>query len=160
MQIAKHKVVTIDYTLTDEQGQVLDSSKESEPLSYIQGTDSIIPGLEQALEGKAKGDAFEVKVAPEAGYGERDDALLQQVPRDLFDDDADIQPGMRFQAVSEGGVRVVTVVSVEDEQVTVDANHPLAGATLKFDVEVVDVRDATEEEIEHGHVHGADGHEH
>ncbi len=160
MQIVKHKVVTIDYTLTDEEGKVLDTSKDSEPLSYIQGIGNLIPGLESALEGKQAGDALNVSVPPEQGYGERDDKLLVSVPRERFDEAGNVEVGMRFQAPTESGMRVVTVVGIEEENVTVDANHPLAGETLNFDVKVVEVRDATEEEIGHGHVHGPGEHEH
>jgi len=160
MQIVKHKVVTIDYTLTDEEGKVLDTSKDSEPLCYIQGIGNLIPGLETALEGKQAGDALNVSVPPEQGYGERDDKLLVSVPRERFDEAGNVEVGMRFQAPTESGMRVVTVVGIEEENVTVDANHPLAGETLNFDVKVVEVRDATEEEIGHGHVHGPGGHEH
>ncbi|MCK9532402.1 MAG: peptidylprolyl isomerase [Gammaproteobacteria bacterium] len=160
MQITAKKVVTIDYTLTDEQGQVIDSSQGRDPLAYLHGFSNIIPGLESALEGRTSGDALNVKVAPTEAYGERDDALIQSVSRDLFEDANELEVGMRFQSVSEDGVRLVTVVDVTDDTVTVDANHPLAGVTLTFDVTVVDVRDANDEELEHGHVHGPEGHHH
>lgn len=160
MQIAKHMVVSIDYTLTDNAGNVLDTSEGQGPLSYIQGIGSLIPGLEKALEGKAAGESLAVSVPPEEGYGERDDAMLQAVPRDRFETDAAIEVGMRFQAMSEAGPQVVTVVGVDDENVTIDANHPLAGETLNFAVTVVEVREATPEELDHGHVHGPDGHHH
>jgi FKBP-type peptidyl-prolyl cis-trans isomerase SlyD len=160
MQIAANKVVTINYTLTDDQGQVIDSSEGREPLAYLQGASNIIPGLEKALEGKSTGDSLKVSVAPNEGYGERSDELVQEVPRNLFENADSIEPGMQFQAQSEAGPQLVTVVGVGDESVTIDANHPLAGTTLNFDVEVVDVRDATAEEAEHGHVHGPEGHEH
>ena len=161
MQVAKHKVVIIDYTLTDDQGAVIDSSKGSEPLAYIQGMNNIIPGLENALTGKQAGDSLQVSVPPEEGYGERNDAMRQEVPRDMFDTSEQIQVGMQFHA-SDGGdnVHVVTVVDVTDTHVTVDGNHPLAGQTLNFDVTIVDVRDPTAEEMEHGHVHGPGGHNH
>lgn len=159
MQISKHKVVTMDYTLTDEKGNTIDTSDGREPLAYIHGVGGIIPGLEAALEGRNPGEQLQVKVAPEDGYGDRDESLLQVVPRDRFDVE-DVNVGMQFHAQSEGGVSVVTVVAVTDEEVTVDANHPLAGVTLNFDVEVKEVRDATEEELAHGHVHGPGGHEH
>lgn len=159
MQISKHKVVTMDYTLSDDNGTVIDSSRESEPLSYIQGTGNIIPGLETALEGKAAGDKVNVSIDPADGYGERDESLLQVVPRNLFNVDS-VEVGMFFETQSQAGAQVVTVVGVTDEEVTVDANHPLAGKTLNFDVDVVEVRDASEEELEHGHVHGPGGHEH
>jgi len=152
MQIAKHKVVSIDYTLTDDKGAVIDTSEGRGPLSYLQGAGNIIPGLENALEGKAEGDSLTVSIAPADGYGERDDSLTQEVPRHLFDT-SDVEVGMQFQTQSESGAHVVTVVGVTDEAVTVDANHPLAGENLNFDVKVVGVRDASEEELEHGHVH-------
>lgn len=161
MQVDKHKVVTIDYTVKDEEGTVIDSSSGGEPLAYIHGTGNLIPGLESALEGKTKGEEVNAAVPPEQAYGERDDALLQAIPRDRFETgEQELHPGMRFQAQSEQGAQVVTVVDVSDEEVTVDANHPLAGATLNFEVKVVDVRDATAEELEHGHVHGPGGHHH
>jgi FKBP-type peptidyl-prolyl cis-trans isomerase SlyD len=160
MQITAKKVVTIDYTLTDEQGQVIDSSKGRDPLAYLHGFSNIIPGLETALEGRKSGDSLNVVVAPTEAYGDRDDGLIQSVSRDLFEDANELEVGMRFQSVSEQGVRLVTVVDVADDAVTVDANHPLAGVTLNFDVTVVDVRDATQEELEHGHVHGPEGHHH
>jgi FKBP-type peptidyl-prolyl cis-trans isomerase SlyD len=159
MEISKHKVVTMDYTLSDDDGNVIDSSRGNDPLSYIQGTGNIIPGLEAALEGKTPGENVAVSIAPEDGYGERDESLLQVVPRNLFNVD-DLQVGMFFETQTQAGAQVVTVVGVTDEEVTVDANHPLAGKTLNFDVDVVDVREASEEELEHGHVHGEGGHEH
>jgi len=159
MRIAKHTVVSIDYTLTDDKGEVLDSSKGREPLAYIQGTGSIVEGLEEALEGKEKGASLKVSVSPAKGYGERDASLTQKVPRAMFDVEK-IEPGMRFHAESDHGQRVVTVTAVDAEHVTVDANHPLAGQTLNFEVNVVDVRKASEQELSHGHVHGAHGHDH
>ncbi|HLW75289.1 MAG TPA: peptidylprolyl isomerase [Gammaproteobacteria bacterium] len=159
MRIAKHTVVSIDYTLTDAEGAVLDSSKGREPLAYIHGTGSIVVGLEEALEGKEKGANLKVSIPPAKGYGERDAALSQKVPRAMFDVEK-IEPGMRFHAEAEHGTRVVTVTAVDSESVTVDANHPLAGRTLNFEVSVVDVRTATQQELTHGHVHGAHGHDH
>jgi FKBP-type peptidyl-prolyl cis-trans isomerase SlyD len=160
MHISNQKVVTIDYTLTDEQGDVLDTSQGNEPLSYIQGTGSIIPGLESALEGKSAGDALKVTIAPDQGYGERDEELVQAVPRERFPAGGEITVGMRFHAQGADGSHVVTVVGVDDKSVTVDANHPLAGVTLAFDVKVVEVREATADELKHGHVHGPGGHHH
>jgi FKBP-type peptidyl-prolyl cis-trans isomerase SlyD len=160
MQIGNQTVVTIDYTLTDEQGEVLDTSQGQEPLVYIQGSGSIIPGLEAALEGKAAGDALKVSIAPSQGYGERDDQLVQEVPRERFPTDGELTVGMRFHAQGTGGSHVVTVVAADDEKVTVDANHPLAGVTLSFDVKVLEVREATADELKHGHVHGKGGHDH
>lgn len=161
MQISVHKVVTIDYTLTDDQGNVIDSSKGGDPLAYIHGIGNIIPGLESALEGKKAGDALKVSVPPQEGYGERDDSMMQAVPRQMFETPEEIQVGMQFHTMTENGQpMVVTVVETSPETITVDANHPLAGQTLNFDVTIVEVRDATAEELEHGHVHGAGGHHH
>ena len=159
MHIAKHTVVSIDYTLTDKEGSVLDSSKGREPLVYIHGTGSIVVGLEEALEGKDKGATIKASVPPEKGYGQRDAKLTQKVPRSMFDVQ-DLSPGMRFHAQAEHGSQVVTVTAVDKDSVTVDANHPLAGETLNFEVTVVDVRAATAEELAHGHVHGDGGHHH
>ena len=153
MQISEKMVVSIDYVLTDASGEVLDRSQEGSPLAYLQGASNIIPGLEKALEGRTVGDSLQVEVAPEEGYGEYDDDLVQVVSRELFDDADTLEPGMRFQAKSDSGSLVVTVTEVSDNGVTVDGNHPLAGQTLNFDVTVADVREATEEEIAHGHVH-------
>ena len=153
MQVANEKVVSIDYTLTDEQGNVLDSSRGRGPLSYLHGSGHIIPGLESALEGKAAGEALKVTVAPADAYGEHDPEMVQPVPRDRFPQGAELEVGTQFQAQTPAGPRVVTVVEVQDDAVTVDANHPLAGKTLNFDVQVVSVREASEEELQHGHAH-------
>jgi FKBP-type peptidyl-prolyl cis-trans isomerase SlyD len=160
MQISANMVVSIDYTLTDDQGTVIDSSEGRDPLAYIQGIGNIIPGLERALEGKAKGDSLKVSIAPKDGYGERSDELTQKVPKEMFEGDNEIEVGMQFQTMSEMGPQIVTVVAVDNEHVTVDANHPLAGENLNFDVTVVDIREASSEELEHGHVHGPEGHAH
>jgi FKBP-type peptidyl-prolyl cis-trans isomerase SlyD len=160
MLISANKVVSIDYTLTDARGQVIDSSNGREPLAYLHGNNNIIPGLEKALEGKQKGDSLNVSIAPAEGYGEREEGLIQSVPRHLFENPEQLEVGMQFHSVSEEGMRVVTVTGVAQETVTIDANHPLAGETLNFAVKVMDVRDASAEELEHGHVHGADGHHH
>ena len=160
MQIGKNKVIYIDYTLTDAQGTELDSSDGKAPFAYIHGVGNIIPGLEAALEGKTAGDQINAVIPPEKGYGSRDESLVQELPRSRFDTDQDIQVGMQFQAMGEQGPRIVTVVSVEADNVTIDANHPLAGVTLHFDVTVKEVREATSEELDHGHVHGPDDHHH
>jgi FKBP-type peptidyl-prolyl cis-trans isomerase SlyD len=161
MQIAQDKVVLIHYTLTNDGGKVLDSSSGGDPLAYLHGQGNIIPGLEKALEGKQAGDKLNVRVEPAEGYGVRDDSLVQQVPRRAFGSVSKIEPGMQFHAQSaQGQMRVVTVTHVKGDMVTVDANHPLAGEVLVFDVEVAEVRDATGEELEHGHVHGPGGHHH
>ncbi|KAB7628329.1 FKBP-type peptidyl-prolyl cis-trans isomerase [Alkalilimnicola sp. S0819] len=160
MQIAKDTVVSIDYTLTDPQGTLLDSSEGREPLAYLHGARNIIPGLEKALEGKQAGDSVEVTIEPAEGYGERDDNLQQEVPKEMFEGVDQVQPGMQFQAQTPAGAQVVTVKDVQEQTVTVDANHPLAGVTLNFKVDVRDVRDASSEELEHGHPHGPEGHQH
>ena len=160
MNISPNKVVCIHYTLRDEAGTVLDSSSGRAPLAYLHGRGNLVPGLEAALEGKSAGTSFEVAVAPEQGYGIRDERLVQIVPRTKFGDAAEITPGMQFKANGSGGARVVTVMRVERDLVTVDANHPLAGKTLCFQVEITEIRRATREELTHGHVHGPGGHHH
>jgi len=160
VQIARNRVVSIHYTLRDEQGTVLDSSNGRGPLSYLHGKGNIVPGLEQALAGKAAGDKLDVTVAPEQGYGKRDERLVQIVPRHKFTEGASLAPGMQMRTSGTQGSRIVTIVKVERDFVTVDANHPLAGRTLQFSVEVAGVRKATHEEVSHGHVHGPGGHHH
>lgn len=160
MHISKHKVVMMDYTLKDDEGTVIDTSQGRAPLAYIHGMGQMIPGLEEALEGHSTGENFNVRVDPDKAYGQRDENLLQAVPRELFKGVDELKPGMQFEAETQNGREVVTVVNVEDEQVVVDTNHPLAGVTLNFDVTVVDVREATEQELDHGHVHGPGGHHH
>lgn len=160
MQIAPNKVVHIHYTLTSEDGEVLDRSPADEPLAYIHGMGNIISGLEDALAGHSVGDHFQVSIPPEEAYGLRDDDLVQVVPRGAFEGIEEILPGMQFQAESPEGIRIVTVLDVQGDEVILDGNHPMAGMTLHFDVEVVGLRDATEEELDHGHVHGAGGHHH
>ncbi len=160
MQLTKHKVATINYTLTDDEDNTLDQSNDSS-FTYLHGTGNIIPGLERALEGKEAGDAVSVDVSPEDAYGERNLEMIQRVPKDMFPDDIEIKIGMQFHAQSSSGDPViVTIDSVEDDVVVVDGNHPMAGKQLHFEVELVEVRDASDEEIEHGHVHGPGGHEH
>lgn len=160
MQIAKNNVAALEYELKNDEGEVLDSSKGGDPLAYLHGCGNLIPGLEAELEGKTDGDAFQVRIAPEQGYGERQEAMVQEVERSQFPPDAEMQIGMQFQAQTEHGPHVVTVVGIEGDMVKLDANHPLAGVALNFDVKVVEVREATAEELEHGHVHGPGGHEH
>jgi FKBP-type peptidyl-prolyl cis-trans isomerase SlyD len=159
MQIESRKVVTLQYTLTDEAGDVLDTSEGGEPLVYLHGSGNIIPGLESALAGKDEGESLKVTVAPEDGYGDRDEDLMQTVPKSRFGDE-ELEVGMQFQARGPEGPVLLTVVGVVDDTVTLDANHPLAGKTLSFDVTVLAVRDATLEELTHGHVHGPGGHHH
>jgi len=160
MQISKHKVVTLDYTLTNDDGEVLDTSKGQEPLAYIHGTGFMIPGLERALEGKSEGDSLSVTVEPRDGYGERDEELVKVVERSMFGGVERLETGMQFQTETEDGVEVVMVAAVEGDKVTVDGNHPLADTILNFEVKIVGVREANKEEVDHGHVHGAGGHHH
>ena len=157
MDIKKDKVVTIDYSLRDAAGKLLDSSDGSEPLIYLHGNDNIIPGLEKHLEGKQSGDAVSCVVPAVDAYGERDENLVFKVAKKDFGDNVEVTPGMQFEAHGEEGAQIVTVVDVAGDQVTIDANHPLAGEVLHFDVKVLNVREATEEELHHGHVHGGGG---
>ena len=156
MQISKNKVAAIHYTLRDNEGTVLDSSEGREPLHYIQGIGNLILGMEEGLEGKTKGEKVKIKIAPEKGYGVVNPELVQKVPMKAFEGQ-EVKTGMRFNT-NQGDV--VTVTEVSTDSVTVDGNHPLAGVELNFDVEVVEVREATADEISHGHVHGPDGHHH
>ena len=151
--MSQPRVVTIHYTLTNDQGEVLDSSRDREPLTYLEGSQNIIGGLESALNEKSQGDQAKVSVEPSEGYGEVNEELVQPVPLSAFEGVEKIEPGMQFQAQTPGGPQIVRVVEVQEENVVIDANHPLAGQTLHFDVEVVETREPTEEEVEHGHVH-------
>lgn len=160
MQVSDEKVVYIHYTLTGEEGEVIDSSEGHAPLAYIHGHGNIIPGLENALLGKVAGDKIKVTIPPEHAYGTRDEDLIQTVPIDAFHGVDEILPGMQFHTDTPDGVQMVTVINVEGDQVILDGNHPMSGLTLNFDVEVTEVRDATEEELDHGHVHGEGGHHH
>jgi FKBP-type peptidyl-prolyl cis-trans isomerase SlyD len=161
MNIANNCVVAFHYTLTDDAGTEIDSSKGQEPLAYLHGQGGIIPGLERELTGKTIGDEMKVTVQPADGYGELNPELIQPVPREAFQGVDQIDVGMQFQAQGQGGqMQMVVVKEVTDETVTVDANHPLAGQVLHFDVSIAEVREASEEELEHGHVHGAGGHQH
>ncbi len=153
MQVSENKVVSIHYVLKNDAGEVIDTSLGRAPLSYLHGIGSIIPGLEKALEGKSSGDRVEVTIAPEEAYGARDEALIQALPKSAFDSFEEIEPGMQFQAQTPAGRQILTVLEVYEDQVVVDGNHPLAGETLHFSVEITDVREATEEELAHGHVH-------
>ena len=157
---AKPKVVSFHYTLKDTKGEVLESSVGDEPLKYLEGVGQIIPGLESAIQGLKKGDKKAVAVKAADAYGEFEEELIVQVPRAQIPK-KDVEVGDRFHADSgHGQTQVVLVTAVDAETVTVDGNHPLAGQDLHFDVEVIDVRDATKEELEHGHAHGGDGHHH
>lgn len=160
MNVQKDAVVTIEYTLTDELGNVLDTSKGDEPLTYLHGNGNLIAGLEAALEGKSAGETFKISLPPNQAYGEWQKEKLVNVDRAQFQGVDELQVGMQFTASDGVNNHVVTVAQIEGNNVTVDLNHPLAGKTLNFDVAIVDVRAATEEELLHGHVHGAGGHHH
>lgn len=161
MQIADQSVVLMHYTLTNAKGEVLDTSRDrGEPLAYLHGGGNIIPGLEKALVGKQAGDKLQVTVQPEEGYGVRDERLVQQVPKRAFQGVSNIAPGMSFRADGPNGPVRVVVTKVLGDMVTIDGNHELAGEVLNFDVEITEVRSATQEELDHGHVHGAGGHHH
>ena len=159
MTVENGKVVSFHYTLTNAQGDVLDQSQEH-PMPYLHGAGNIIPGLEKELAGKKVGDKLTVNVPAAEAYGEYHEQLVNDVPREAFQGVDQIEPGMQFQANTPEGVQVITVKAMNGETVTVDANHPLAGQDLNFDVEIVEVREATEEESAHGHVHGVGGHHH
>ncbi len=156
MQITKDKVAGIHYTLRDKEGTILDTSDGSDPLYYLHGAGNLIIGMEEGLEGKAKGDKFQLKISPSKGYGERDPAMTQKVPRSAFGDQ-EVKKGMKF-STDKGDV--VTITEIGLESITVDANHPLAGVELDFAVEIIEVRNATDDELTHGHVHGPGGHHH
>jgi FKBP-type peptidyl-prolyl cis-trans isomerase SlyD len=160
MQISQNAVAAFHYTLTDDKGQIVDSSEGRDPLTYLHGSGQIVPGLEKQMEGRAIGDKFTADVAPEEGYGVHQPELMQEVPKEAFQGVQDIQPGMQFQGRGPQGEINVTVTRVEGDKVFIDGNHPLAGQTLHFAIEVTGVRAASEEELQHGHVHGAGGHHH
>ena len=158
--ITKDTAVKFNYILKDDDGKILDQSQEGQPLGYLHGHNNIIPGLEQQLEGKSAGETLTAIVEPADGYGDYQEQAVQHVPRDNFQGVEDIQPGMQFQSEAGGQMMLVTVTAVNEKEVTVDANHPLAGKRLTFDVEIQEVRAATEDEINHGHAHGIGGVEH
>ncbi len=160
MNIAKDHVVEIEYTLTDDEGKVLDTSDGRDPLTYLHGGQNIIPGLEKELEGKVVGDALKVKVDPAEAYGEFNKSLINEVPKEELAQIPELKVGIQLQAQSPQGVQIFTVTAIGETCVTLDGNHPLAGMTLNFDVKVKTVRPATEEELTHGHAHGPGGHQH
>lgn len=161
MTIENNKVVTIEFTVKNaDTNEVIETSVGGEPLLYLHGFNNLVVGLENALTGKSVGDKYEIIVSPEEGYGVRDDSLLETVPRDMFQGVDDISVGMEFTADGPQGPVVVEVKALDDKTVTVDANHPLASVPLAFSGEIKEIRDASAEEIEHGHVHGAGGHHH
>lgn len=160
MQIEDKKIVVVNYTLTTDDGEVLDQSNDGS-FAYLHGADNIIVGLENALTGKAVGDTLNVKVLPDEGYGERNDEMVQVVGKEMFESDDELEVGSQFHAEGPDEQPImITVAAIEGDNITIDGNHPLAGLNLNFDVSVIDIRDASEEEISHGHVHGPDGHQH
>ena len=160
MKVAENAVVVIDYTLKDNAGEVIDSSEGAGPLAYLHGAGNIVEGLEEALAGKEAGAEVQASIEPAKAYGERHEDMKQEVPKELFGGVENIEAGMQFQSETDQGPVLVTVVEVTDEMFTVDGNHPLAGVHLNFDVTIREVREATAEELEHGHVHGEGGHQH
>ena len=160
MQIADRTVASFHYTLTDASGRVIDSSAGGEPLSYLHGVGNIVPGLEKELTGRSVGDSIKVVVSPEEGYGMPNPMLVQIVPREAFQGVDTLEVGMAFQAQTPQGPMSVAITGINGDEVTVDGNHPLAGQTLHFAVDITDVREASVEECLHGHVHGAGGHHH
>ena len=160
MQVTRDKVVVIDYVLKDDDGNTIDQSSDGN-FAYIHGAKSIIPGLEKAIAGKQAGDILEVNIEPTDAYGERDLGNIQKVPRNLFPENIELKAGMQFQTTSaEGYPLFVKITAVEDEEVVVDGNHPLAGMNLNFSIKVITVRDASEEELAHGHIHDPGENEH
>ncbi|MGR8997419.1 MAG: FKBP-type peptidyl-prolyl cis-trans isomerase [Gammaproteobacteria bacterium] len=158
MQVADNMAVSIHYTLTNDDGEVLDSSIGDEALVYLHGGGNIISGLEKALHGKVTGDKFNVRIDAGDAYGEFMDEMVQVISREMFEGIDNIEVGMQFHADVSSGTGVVTVVNIEGDDITIDGNHPLAGLALTFDVEVIDVRAASQEEMAHGHIHGAGCH--
>ena len=159
VKIENKRVVQIHYTLKDDQGEILDSSAGKSPLPYIHGIGALIPGLEKQLLGKQAGDKFTAIIAPAEGYGDYDNDQVFEVPVDGFQGDEEMEIGMQVQLDTENGPAIATITDIQGEVVTLDMNHPLAGVPLHFDVEVVEVREATQQELEHGHVH-TPGHHH
>ncbi len=160
MQIGDRTVASFHYTLTNDAGAVIDSSTDRAPLTYLHGAGNIVPGLEKELVGHQAGDTFDVVVRPDEGYGMPDPMMIQVVPRESFQGVDNLEVGMEFQAQTPQGPMSVAIAKIDGGEVTVDANHPLAGQNLHFAIEVTDVRDASLEELTHGHVHGEGGHHH
>lgn len=160
MKIGSNTVVTLNYTLKNGEGSVLDTSEGREPLVYLHGVGGLIPGLEKELNGKAKGDSLKAVIPPEDAYGTRNEDMVHVVAKSGFQGDEELVTGMRVQVSTDQGNSIAYITKIEGEQVTLDMNHPLADTTLHFDVDVLEVRAATAEEIEHKHVHGPGGHHH
>ena len=157
MKISEKKVAVIHYAVSDSDGTLIDSSYDHAPLSIIHGTGYLIVGLEEALKGRQAGDKFEVNVPADSAYGARNDSFVQEVPKEMFGNIEDLEVGTQLRAETDYGEQTVIVVAMTDNTITVDGNHPLAGMDLSFDVEILEVRDATEDELKHGHVHGEGG---
>lgn len=154
MTIQAERVVSIHYTLTNEEGETIDSSDGQEPLTYLHGKNQLIPGLERELTGKSAGDQIQVTVQPEDGYGTIDPDLIQQLPHSDFEDIDELEPGMELESIDpDGHIQVITVQEIDEHGVTINGNHPLAGQILHFNVRIEAVREATDEEISHGHAH-------
>jgi FKBP-type peptidyl-prolyl cis-trans isomerase SlyD len=160
MQIEKNKVVQFTYKLSDEAGQLLEASEDGQPVAYLHGHNNMLPGLENKLEGRSAGENFEIILAPADAYGERREDSEQRVPVKHLQGAKKWKPGMIATVQTDQGARQVTVVKLGKFMVTVDTNHPFAGKTLNFDINILDVRDATDEEVAHGHAHGVGGHQH
>jgi len=160
LKISKYKAVTVHYSLSNNEGEVLDSSEEGEPLSFIHGIGALLPSLERSLEGKPVGEKIIISIEPEDAYGLRDESLVHTVTRDAFGDVDKLEVGMCFQSSEGQEAEGITISRINGDQITVDGNHPLAGVVLNFDIDILSVRDATEEELKHGHIHGPDGHHH
>ena len=160
--VAEDTVVSVHYKLSLESGDVVDSSQEGEPLNYLHGHGNIVPGLESQLAGRKVGDQFTAEISPEEGYGAHDPERIVRAPRASFPADVELAAGMQFHTEDEkGNPLLVQLTEVSEEEVTIDENHPLAGKTLLFEIEIAAIRAATEEELEHGHSHGpGDGHHH
>ena len=158
MNIAKDMVVSFDYTLKNENGEILDASKENEPLTYIHGKGHMIPGLEKNMEGKTSGDSFSVTLKPEEAYGQYNEKLVFEMEKDKLGHIENMQEGMHVKMQTEKGLVLFKILTIGDAMIKLDANHPLAGVDLYFDIAVKDIREATKEELEHGHIH--DGHQH
>jgi FKBP-type peptidyl-prolyl cis-trans isomerase SlyD len=161
MAIEQNKVVTMNFTLKDDEGNLLDSTEKGGPFSYISGTNMVLPKLEEALSGMLIGSKKNLKLEAKDGYGNYNDDAIQVVGKENFPEDIVLEVGMEYMANSPDGVKMpFTINNVDGEEITIDFNHPLAGKNLNFDIELLNIRDATAEEISHGHVHGAGGHHH
>ncbi len=160
MQITKQSITSLEFSLSDDDGRLIDNSEKSGPLVYMHGTGGLFPALESKLEGKSAGDTLVARIAPEEAYGQRDEKRVQSVPRSHLPADMEIEVGMQFQSQSIEGMVVMTVANIDGDTIQLDGNHPFAGVALNFDLKIVEVREATAEELQHGHAHGEGGHHH